>query len=61
MAFEDAAILCRKLKGLDLSAREDVCRALLDYENDRLARVKRISQRLGLDLRLGLGLDLRWG
>jgi 2-polyprenyl-6-methoxyphenol hydroxylase-like FAD-dependent oxidoreductase len=39
MAFEDAAILCRKLKGVkDLSVREDVCNALREYENERLLR-----------------------
>jgi 2-polyprenyl-6-methoxyphenol hydroxylase-like FAD-dependent oxidoreductase len=44
MAFEDGVILCRKLKEVkDLSVRTDVCNALREYENERLARVKRVS------------------
>jgi 2-polyprenyl-6-methoxyphenol hydroxylase-like FAD-dependent oxidoreductase len=45
MAFEDAVILCRKLKEVkDLSVRDDVCYALRNYENDRLARVRRVQE-----------------
>lgn len=45
MAFEDAVILCRKLKELkDLSVRDDVCDALRNYENERLARVRRVQE-----------------
>lgn len=44
MAFEDAVILCRKLKEVkDLSVTEDTTKALLNYENERLIRVKRVS------------------
>jgi 2-polyprenyl-6-methoxyphenol hydroxylase-like FAD-dependent oxidoreductase len=39
MAFEDAAILCRKLKEVkDLSVKKDVVDALRNYENERLVR-----------------------
>jgi 2-polyprenyl-6-methoxyphenol hydroxylase-like FAD-dependent oxidoreductase len=44
MAFEDAVILCRKLKEVkDLSVRDDVCNALRNYENERLVRVRRVQ------------------
>lgn len=46
MAFEDAVILCRKLKeSKDLSIRENACNSLLNYENERLVRVKRVQQK----------------
>jgi FAD-dependent urate hydroxylase len=48
MAFEDAQLLCRKLKELDasssLSSYESICHTLRSFENERLPRVRKIWQ-----------------
>jgi 2-polyprenyl-6-methoxyphenol hydroxylase-like FAD-dependent oxidoreductase len=47
MAFEDAQLLCRKLKELDassLSSYESICHTLRTFENERLPRVRKIWQ-----------------
>jgi hypothetical protein len=40
MAFEDCAVLCRKIK---ISDGKDVERHILDFENERLERLRVIS------------------
>lgn len=51
LAFEDAVILCRKLKSAiaqqkePLSSRNAAEELILDYENERLERVKHISDK----------------
>jgi hypothetical protein len=41
MAFEDCAVLCRKIKISD--GNKDMERLILDFENERLERLRVIS------------------